>query len=321
MDPDYCRRCFEENLRPIAEDYFGARLIDPDNFPLAEVGRRPIIVVANHSGMGLSWDNIILDFLLYDLMRAQVGAQQAIAQKAVRLVDPLFISHVTVAPFGLRGWWSRIGCVAATSANFEQAMAARRIVIVSPEGVAGISKGAGRRYRLQRFSSSFLRMAHAHGALVVPVSVVNGEYLNPLNVSWSWLNRIGRWFGFPFVPVGTGMLQALIPAAYLNPRPARLTYVVHEPVDFDVDPLRSHDQLTAEAETFRQAHQIRLDAAVKTYDLPRAQTAKPGRSPFFWHEMFLKTAGDSAWLAILYKIPLGYPLIWLARRIARRRPT
>ncbi len=317
MDPDYCLRCFEENLRPIAEDYFGARLIDSGNFPLTEVGKRPIIIVANHSGMGLSWDNIILDFLLYDLMRAQVGPQQAIAQKAVRLVDPLFISHVTVAPFGLRGWWSRIGCVAATSANFEQAMAARRIVIVSPEGVAGISKDPGQRYRLQRFSSSFLRMAHAHGAVVVPVSVVNGEYLNPLNISWPWLSHIGRWFGFPFVPVGTGMVQALIPATYLNPRPARLTYVVDQPIDFAVDLSLSRDQLRAEAEAFRQVHQRRLDAAVKIHDMPGARPAKPGRAPFFWHEMFLKTAGDPPWLAMLYKIPLGYPLIWLARSLRR----
>jgi hypothetical protein len=36
--------------------------------------------------------------------------------------------------------------------------------------------------------------------------------------------------------------------------------------------------------------------------------------PYLWHELFLKTAGEPGWLAALYKWPVGYPAIAIARR-------
>lgn len=322
-DPGYIRACYEENLRFIATEFFRARMVGAENLPLAEVGKRPIILVANHSGMGLSWDNIILDFLVYDrLLQASGDADWAIANKVVRLVDPLLISRQTVQPFGIADWFAKTGCVAASSANFEAAMRENRIVLVSPEGVAGIAKGPWRKYRLQPFSSSFLRMAHAFGALVVPVSVVNAEYLNPWNICLGWVNAVGRRLGFPFSPLGFAAFQALLPATYLTPRPARLTYVVHPAETFDApsDP-------KAEAEAFRRRQQVRLDEAVCQYHAPydlrslfdgfRTSKRRKLYSPFFWHEMFLKTASKPAWMGLLYKIPLGYGLIALANRWVR----
>jgi 1-acyl-sn-glycerol-3-phosphate acyltransferase len=327
QDSAYALRCFEENLRPIAAQYFGAKLISPENFPVSQVGKRAIILVCNHSGMGLSWDNIILDFLVYDQLRAAFGdALHAIDLKPVRLVDPLLISHSTVALFGIKDWWRRTGCVAATSTNFEDAVRERRIVIVSPEGVAGIAKGPFRKYQLQRFSSSFLRMAHTHGALVVPVSIVNAEYLNPWNICLPQVNAVGRRLGFPFVPIGCSVLQALLPASYLKPRPAKLTYVLHQPAEFVGGTARTYPQLRAEAELFRQAHQVRLDADVFAHHGPynkpvRASELTLDRSlqQNLWHESFLRTAGEPDWLAALYKFPVGYPLIAIARKLASNR--
>jgi hypothetical protein len=322
QDSAYTLRCFEENLRPIAENYFGARLIAPENFPVNEIGKRAIIVVANHSGMGLSWDNIILDFLIYDQLRkAFSDAYRAIDLKPVRLVDPLFLSHGALALYGIENWWRRTGCVAATSKNFEAAVKARRITIVSPEGVAGISKGPHRKYQLQHFSSSFLRMAHNFGALVMPVSIVNAEYLNPWNLTLSWLNALGRRLGFPFVPIGSCVLQALLPATYLNPRPARLTYVIHQPTEFEGGVFRTYSELRAEAETFRQDHQTRLNSEVLAHHNPYNKISRKQNPhlykvlrPYLWHELFLKTASEPDWLANLYKLPLGYPAIAIARR-------
>jgi len=324
QDSAYTLRCFEENLRPIATHYFGAQIVAPENFPVDQVGKKAIILVGNHSGMGLSWDNIILYFLVYDRLRTAFGdAHRAIAHKPVRLVDPLFLSRGTVALFGIQDWWRRTGCVAATSANFEAAVRERRIVIVSPEGIAGIAKGPHRKYQLQRFSSSFLRMAHTYGALVVPVSIVNAEYLNPWNVCLPWVNDVGRWMGFPFIPIGSGLLQAALPATYLNPRPAKLTYVLHPPVEFDGGIPKTYPELRAEAELFRQAHQMRLNADVLAHHGPYHQppgSREPDLSrilrPYRWHELFLKTAGEPDWIAALYKLPLGYPLIALGRRLA-----
>lgn len=324
QDSAYTLRCFEENLRPIAEHYFGAQLISPENFPVDQVGKRAIILVGNHSGMGLSWDNIILDFLIYDRLRTALDdAHRAIDLKPVRLVDPLFLSHGAVDPFGIKDWWRRTGCVAATSANFEATVQERRIVIVSPEGIAGIAKGPSRKYQLQRFSSSFLRMAHTYGALLVPVSIVNAEYLNPWNISLPWVNVLGRRLGFPFIPLGGGALQALLPATYLTPRPAKLTYVMHKPADFQGNMARTYPELRAEAELFRQVHQTRVHADVRAYHrpynkLPRRQKADLCTifRPHLWHELFLKTAGEPRWLAALHKLPVGYPVIAIARRLA-----
>jgi 1-acyl-sn-glycerol-3-phosphate acyltransferase len=325
QDRAYALRCFEENLRPIAELYFGAELIAPENLPLDRVGEKAIILFANHSGMGLSWDNIILDFLVYDRLRAALGADHAIELKPVRLVDPLFLSHRTVDLFGIKDWWRRMGCVAATSANFEAAVQQRRIIIVSPEGTAGIAKGPRKRYQLQRFSSSLLRMAHMHGALLVPVSIVNAEYLNPWNISLPWVNAVGRRLGFPFVPLGSGALQALLPATYLNPRPAKLTYVVHPALEFEGGVTNTRAELQEEAESFRHAHQARLNADVLAYHGPynkltrkRGQNSDSTLRPHRWHEMFLKTAGEPDWLASLYKLPVGYPVIAAARRLSRK---
>lgn len=324
QDSAYTLRCFEENLRPIAEHYFGAQLVAPENFPIDQVGKRAILLVGNHSGMGLSWDNIILDFLVYDQLRTAFGdARRAIDTKPVRLVDSLFLSHNTVALFGIKDWWRRIGCVAATSVNMEAAVRERRIVILSPEGVAGIAKGPHRRYQLQRFSSSFLRMAHTYGALVVPVSIVNAEYLNPWNISLSWVNALGRRLGFPFIPIGGAALQALLPATYLTPRRAKLTYVLHPPIEFEGNTARTYFELKAEAEVFRQVHQTRLHAEVRAHHRPyneasrgADQTLNKILRPHRWHELFLKTAGEPGWLAALYKLPLGYPAIAISRRLA-----
>ena len=110
-----------------AEHYFGAQIVAPENFPVDQVGKRAIFLVGNHSGMGLSWDNIILDFLVYDRLRTAFGdARRAIDTKPVRIVDSLFLSHKTVALFGIKDWWRRTGCVAATSANIEAAVRRRR---------------------------------------------------------------------------------------------------------------------------------------------------------------------------------------------------
>ena len=326
QDSAYTLRCFEENLRPLAEHYFGAQLIAPENFPLHQVGKRAIFLIGNHSGMGLSWDNIILDFLLYDLLRHSFAdPHRAIATKAVRVVDALFLSHHTVALFGIQDWWRRTGCVAATSANLEAAVRANRIIILSPEGVAGIAKGPHRRYQLQHFSSSFLRMAHQYGALIVPVSIVNAEYLNPWNISLPWVNTLGRKLGFPFVPIGTAALQAILPATYLAPRRAKLTYVLHPPIDVQPLPAKTYPALRAETEAFRQASQTRLNAEVRIHHRPYNH-APPASDPALnnvllphrWHELFLKTAGEPPWLAALYKLPLGYPALALARRFARK---
>jgi hypothetical protein len=327
-DPIYTFHCYEENLRFIAEDYFRAELVNHEHFPVNEVGKRPIILLPNHSGMTLSWDNIILDFLIYDLLKiARNSCEEALFHKVVRIVDPILVGDRGVTPFGIERWWSRTGCLSATYANFERAVKDKRIVCVSPEGVAGIAKGFSRRYELQRFSSSFMSLALQYSAIVISVSIVNAEYLRPYNYTNGWLNSVFRIWGMPFGSMGIGVSQLLFPATFLTPMPAKLTYVLEQPVEFKIPERQlNREELRVATDSFRIRHQELLSQAVLRFHKPYALKSlwhrfwrshqKKMFLPFFWHEMFLETAGDLPWLHWLYKIPLGYPIIWIVKRLA-----
>ncbi|MBK8396424.1 MAG: 1-acyl-sn-glycerol-3-phosphate acyltransferase [Leptospiraceae bacterium] len=77
-------------------------------------------------------------------------------------------------------FWKRVGGVDATLDNFDSMMKLKESnVLIFPEGIAGIGKGFDKRYQLQQFSSSFIRMAIKYKTDIIPVSVVNGEYINP----------------------------------------------------------------------------------------------------------------------------------------------
>jgi hypothetical protein len=331
-EPIYTFHCYEENLRFIAEDYFRAELVNHEHFPVNEVGKRPIVLLPNHSGMSLSWDTIILDFLVYDLLKkARNSSEEALFHKVVRIVDPILVEDRGITPFGIERWWSRTGCVSATYANCERAIREKRIVCVAPEGVAGIAKGFSRRYKLQRFSSSFMSLALRYSAIVISVSIVNAEYLRPYNYTNGWLNYLfRRIWGMPFGAMGIGVSQLLFPATFLTPMPAKLTYVLEQPVEFKT-PERppNREELRVATDRFRIRHQELLTQAVLRFHKPYALKSlwrrfcrshqKKMFLPFFWHEMFLETAGLPHWLHWLYKIPLGYPAIWIAKRLATPR--
>ena len=71
-------------------------------------------------------------------------------------------------------------------------------VLIYPEGVPGIAKGFNRKYELQRFSSSIVRMAVKHKTDIIPVATVNAEYINPLSFSFDGVNRIVKKLAFHF---------------------------------------------------------------------------------------------------------------------------
>lgn len=328
-DREFTRNLYDNALNFVASDYFRAEIVDARKIPLREIGRRPVIFVGNHSGSGLSWDNIIFDVLLHRLLVEHFDGDtdRALRHKLRRLVASDLIDGGSVVPFGIKGWWQKTGCIPVSMENFRWAAENVALTYMSPEGVPGIAKGFHRRYQLQRYSSSFLYFAHKYKAIVVPVSIVNAEYIRPYNYCNESFNRLMNRLGYPFFPLGPAWLQLLCPATYLTPYPAKLTYVIHDPVAFDGDgEAPDRETLQAQAEGFRHKHQILLSQAVREFHAPygfkslwqafRRSSRKRDFIPFFWHDFFLRAEGILPWwVRQLYKIPLlGFPLVYLARR-------
>ncbi len=323
FDRDYVEKCYGENLGFIKDEYFRSEIVGEENIPFDESENRPVIFVANHSGMTLSWDNVIFDAMFYDILKSHYkDKEKALDKKLRRLVDPQLIDGMkSLNLYAIPNWWSRLGCVKATIENFDSLCNKSNFLFLSPEGVGGISKGFNKRYKLQPYSSSFVYMAIKHNALVVPISIVNAEYLRPFNYSIPFVNKLVKKYAeMPYLPVGESLIQFLFPATFLNPYPAKIVYKIHEPVtlDGDCDAL-SRDDLKNKAEEFRVFHQDLLDNAVSDHSHPydvkglvKAFARSKNKKmflPFFWHEMFHKTAELHPDLTRAHKVPFGFGLV------------
>ena len=71
-------------------------------------------------------------------------------------------------------------------------------MLIFPEGVPGVAKTFGERYRLRPFSPGFARMALEHDVPVVPVAVVGAEEIYPVV---GRAEGIGKAFGMPYLPL------------------------------------------------------------------------------------------------------------------------
>ena len=322
FDRDFTLRVYEENLKFIAKDYFRSKIVNPDVIPFEELGKRPVLFVGNHSGMTISWDNIIFDVcLFYEMQKHFMGdLKKTVDNKLIRLIDPKLSESRRLMLFGIKNWWKKTRCVPVTKDSFEKTMQKKGFVYLSPEGVPGISKGFNNRYVLQEYSTSFVRMAIKYNAIVIPVNIVNAEYLRPFSYTNRKLDKFMSKFGFPFIPLGEPFSQLIFPCMYLTPYPAKITYEFGKPVYFEGEySSMSCDEFRKKTEIFRNNHQSSLEDSVEKYHEPFDIKSLFGKmvSPsnkkmfilFFWHEMFLKTQGYPWWSRQLYKIPLGFPLV------------
>src|SRR5207247_7585091 len=95
-------------------------------------------------------------------------------------------------------FYRKVGGAVATRENALALLQAGELVLLFPEGVPGVAKTFAERYRLQQFSSGFVRLATALDVPVVPVAVVGAEEIYPV------VGRAeggGRFLGVPYVPV------------------------------------------------------------------------------------------------------------------------
>ena len=279
-------------FRPVFEGF--------DELPARGEGDRPLIYACNHSGMAFPWDAIIFGAGLFHKHDYQL-------EKLFRpLASPLLSASNLMNPFLLKNLWKRVGAIDATSLNFETMMQYPDAhLLIYPEGVPGIGKGFNRKYQLQKFSTSMVRMAMKYDTKIVGMSCVNGEYINPWSYSWDPLNQWVRKLGIPFLPIALHTpLLLLQPWLYYYGFPAKLTYVrgnTYNPREMlgknnwdditEEDILNVRDQIQADM-------QKELNKNVKKW----------GRKPFNWKELRKNLA--KYWRHLPYWTPIGWPALF-----------
>ncbi|HEY3234892.1 MAG TPA: lysophospholipid acyltransferase family protein [Polyangiaceae bacterium] len=215
VDEFGCDPSFERHLEPVARflyrRYFRVQTRGIRNIP--DQGR--CVVVSNHSGT--------------------VPLDGAMLRTAVRLEHPksrelrwLAEDFVYYLPF-LGVWFSRVGAVRACPENAERLLHRESLVAVFPEGVHGIKKLYGERYRLQRFGrGGYIRLCLRTSAPLIPCAVIGAEETNPMLYRVDYLSRL---VGLPYLPI-TPTFPWLGPLGLL-PAPCKWKIFFGEPIAFD----------------------------------------------------------------------------------------
>lgn len=295
----------------LAKVYFRAKYIGFDELPERNSDNTPLIFISNHSGMAFPWDAIVMASQYNELCEYDSHSIRA-------LTAPALSKTPIMNPYLFRNLWKKGGGIDATTLNFETMMLQKEHnILIFPEGVPGIGKGFSRKYQLQKFSTSFVRMAIKHRADVIPYVTVNGEYINPYSYKVGFLDKIAQSVGIPYLPIGLStLLIPLQPWIFYMGFPARLTYVmckrikVYEMVDKPFEELTRKDFATI-AKKIRLQVQEQLDQAVK----------KHGKKPFdlIGLERALRKNTKRYFPAIL---PIFWPVIFgeYERRLRTEKP-
>jgi 1-acyl-sn-glycerol-3-phosphate acyltransferase len=145
------------------------------------------LIVANHSG-GIPFD------------ATMIGTAIDLEHPQHRLVRFLYDRFVAAMPL-IGNFYNRMGSVVASSENARRLLERGDLVGIFPEGVAGVAKGIGQRYRLQPFHSGFVRLSLSLHVPIIPTAVVGAEEIYPVIGKWERLGRLKELLNVPYVPV------------------------------------------------------------------------------------------------------------------------
>ncbi len=307
FDPDYTASIIQEVFGPIVRHYFRAELVGGEKIPTGG----PLVLAPNHSGNAFPYDGMVLEGLLWrrDGLRPEAKLRSVFEKELA----------VTwwMRPFGLDNFWRRCGGIDLTFDNFDRLLARGERLIYYPEGVPGIGKGFFRRYQLQRYSTSFVILAARHGAPVYPISIVNAEWVIPFCFTVPALDGLmQRLFRVPFLPLPAAPLALLFPWMWYLTLPARMVFVVGDPIDMAArtraagidldDPDRG--KLREVADGVRRDCQAELDRQVAAYG------RRPYDAPSLRRELW------AARRKLLALLPSGWPVSFVCHDRNRRRP-
>lgn len=289
---EYAGRRLLKLVNFFSENYFRTRFFSAE--PEVAESNEPVIFAGNHSGMSFPWDN----FVLFDHLLSHYSSRRQIRG----LMSPMMIGKRLLSPFAMHTRWNYFS-EPATMKDFNELAGQGYSILINPEGLAGIGKGFNRRYQLQKMSTSFVRMSIKYNRAIVPVSVVNGEYLNPYAYSSRIVNRAANAIGLPFLPIGfTILLALLIPLAFYIALPARLRYVFGKRIYASQFTSKRYEELT-DTEVREIAGKIH---AQMQENLNHA-VAEHGTPAFGWMELFARAKSLGA--RTLGLVPLTWPFL------------
>ncbi len=124
-------------------------------------------------------------------------------------------------------FYARVGQVIGTKDNFERLLRDEQLVLVFPEGVAGIRKRAAERYVLQRFHVGFVEESLRNRVPIVPISIVGADDQAPIIYD---VKPLAKLLGLPVFPI-TPTFPLLGPLGLL-PYPVRYQIRYGEPLRF-----------------------------------------------------------------------------------------
>lgn len=235
---------FLEWIRPVFQfmyyNYFRVDTSGIENIPK----KTPAIIVANHSGT-LPYDGTMTHLAVYN---------EHPARRMVRFLVDDFVFKI---PY-LRDFIERTGGVPASFVNAEKLLKDGNIVVIFPEGVAGIGKTYDDKYKMLPFErGGFVRLAIKMKVPIIPLSIVGAEEIHPL--IWKSEN-IGKLLGLPFMPF-TPTFPWLGPLG-LVPLPSKWKMVFGKPIKyakFKAADARNDKIVMKEAEKVRVKIQRTLD--------------------------------------------------------------
>lgn len=193
FNPNYQQAFRDEVLAPIVRHYFRAELHHVENLPQTE----PLLVAMNHAGMCFPWDFLGLAYLLSETRGWVVQP----------LAGTSLFEHPWIIWWLPPGWSKVLGGVPAKLDEFEAAVAHKNVLLYAPEGLRGPGKGWLKRYQLETFHPSFIRLSDRYHIPILPVACIGNESLHP----WAFnLKKVARRLYLPFLPLSLLMVVFLL---------------------------------------------------------------------------------------------------------------
>lgn len=298
MDFEYLESFYREVSSGIMDHYFRATLSGFENIP--ESG--PVILASNHSGNAFPHDSFVLDQLLW---REGGFGEKA---KIKPLYSPKLAINWWLRPFGLDNWWRKFGAVDQTYLNFDRILSRGGRVIYYPEGIPGIGKGFNRRYRLQPFQPSFVKLAARYDVPLLPVFGINAEWINPANLTFRWIDKVGsRLFRIPFIPLPLIILAAIFPFFFYFAFPCNMKFFIGKPIDIRARAKERGAATPADPER-AEAENIAGDIRLEMQQVLDSLASVHGKKPYHFASLFrsFRRIKGRRWLTS----PFGWPILF-----------
>ena len=297
-DIDFVKNINERLFNIVEKSYFRPEFIGFDEMPERNQEKHPLILASNHSGMAFPWDAMVFGCSMFRRFNYD-------PQKMFRaLVAPPLSGIPAMHPYFMKGVWKLSGGVDATFLNFETMMQLPSgHLLIYPEGVPGIGKGFDKRYQLQRFASSFIRMSLKYKTDIIPFSTVNAEWVAPFSFTSKRVNALFNKIGVPFFPLGVLTIFLIFPWAFYLAFPSKMFYVKGRRISPWKWTDKSYEDLTSE-----EINQIRDKVRSEMQeDLNRARDTY-GRKPYHMIELIQTIWKNKAYFP--YQIPIFWPFLF-----------